>query len=539
MTESKEESVKTPPPLELRFRIDNPDRVLYYSSLILLVFILIRNLWVSDDAFITLRTVDNFLHGYGLVWNIGERVQVFTHPLWMFLLVIFAFLIPSPLYVFYVPSLLLSIWLIVLLIRNFAGSTTRMILAVILFGGSMSFIDYSSSGLENPLTHFLLALFLIQYFKDEPDSRMRLFKLSLLAGLAALNRLDTVVFYLPALFEQFMRQKDHKWQAVLALAAGFLPILVWEFFALYYYGFPFPNTYYVKAATGLPTSLLFKQGAVYIQNSFHWDPLTLGAVWVGMLSVFWQRETRRISIALGGLLYLFYILWIGGDFMSGRFFSGVFLIGWVLLMTFDAEKAFGSMPRQAVNLMLAFLAIIGFSADRPPLLMYASQPGMSDYQFGIANEKYYYFGGNGWLNYIKHGGLHELAYQGMMVGQAKETPVEMNTIGMYGYYAGPDIYIIDSYALSDPLRAHIPVNVGMSRVGHYDRGFPAGYLETIQADFKENLIQDSNLRLYFDKLSILTRADLNAPGRLLEIVRFNTGYYDVLMEKYWQTVLIP
>ncbi|MBK7448663.1 MAG: hypothetical protein IPJ47_04230 [Anaerolineales bacterium] len=143
MTESKEESVKTPPPLELRFRIDNPDRVLYYSSLILLVFILIRNLWVSDDAFITLRTVDNFLHGYGLVWNIGERVQVFTHPLWMFLLVIFAFLIPSPLYVFYVPSLLLSIWLIVLLIRNFAGSTTRMILAVILFGGSMSFIDYS------------------------------------------------------------------------------------------------------------------------------------------------------------------------------------------------------------------------------------------------------------------------------------------------------------------------------------------------------------------------------------------------------------
>lgn len=539
MTESKEESVKTPPPLELRFRIDNPDRVLYYSSLILLVFILIRNLWVSDDAFITLRTVDNFLHGYGLVWNIGERVQVFTHPLWMFLLVIFAFLIPSPLYVFYVPSLLLSIWLIVLLIRNFAGSTTRMILAVILFGGSMSFIDYSSSGLENPLTHFLLALFLIQYFKDEPDSRMRLFKLSLLAGLAALNRLDTVVFYLPALFEQFMRQKDRKWQAVLVLAAGFLPILVWEFFALYYYGFPFPNTYYVKAATGLPTSLLFKQGAVYIQNSFHWDPLTLGAVWVGMLSVFWQRETRRISIALGGLLYLFYVLWIGGDFMSGRFFSGVFLIGWVLLMTFDAEKAFGSMPRQAVNLMLALLAIIGLSADRPPLLMYASQPGMSDDQFGVANEKYYYFGGNGWLNYIKHGSLHELAYQGMMVGQAKETPVEMNTIGMYGYYAGPDIYIIDSYALSDPLRAHIPVNVGMSRVGHYDRGFPPGYLETIQSDFKENLIQDSNLRLYFDKLSILTRADLNAPGRLLEIVRFNTGYYDVLMEKYWQTVLIP
>ena len=37
--------------------------------------------WVADDAFITLRTVDNLLAGYGPRWNVVERVQTYTHPL--------------------------------------------------------------------------------------------------------------------------------------------------------------------------------------------------------------------------------------------------------------------------------------------------------------------------------------------------------------------------------------------------------------------------------------------------------------------------
>ena len=50
------------------------------------VLMFVVHAWVGDDAFITLRTVDHFVEGRGLVWNLGERVQVFTHPLWMFVL---------------------------------------------------------------------------------------------------------------------------------------------------------------------------------------------------------------------------------------------------------------------------------------------------------------------------------------------------------------------------------------------------------------------------------------------------------------------
>ncbi len=46
----------------------------------------LRAAWLSDDSYITLRTIDNFWNGYGLRWNVIERVQTFTDPLWMLLL---------------------------------------------------------------------------------------------------------------------------------------------------------------------------------------------------------------------------------------------------------------------------------------------------------------------------------------------------------------------------------------------------------------------------------------------------------------------
>ena len=54
--------------------------------IILLSLLLIASAWVEDDTYITMRVVDNAAHGYGLRWNVDERVQVYTHPLWMLLL---------------------------------------------------------------------------------------------------------------------------------------------------------------------------------------------------------------------------------------------------------------------------------------------------------------------------------------------------------------------------------------------------------------------------------------------------------------------
>lgn len=533
MTENKPLSVESPDQVEFKLSIKNPAATLRNAGLFLLLFILIRNLWVSDDAFITLRTVDNFLHGYGLVWNAGERVQVFTHPLWMFLLIPFKLFIEDPLYAFYIPSLALSTWTLLILFQNFAQKPLQIIFAVVLLGSSAAFIDYSSSGLENPLTHLLLTAFMALYLQNGPTPSKRFFKLALLAGLLTLNRMDALLLLLPALGEVVVLRRERFGHTALLLLAGFLPFIAWEFFSLFYYGFPFPNTYYAKAATGLPTELLYKQGIAYIENSFHWDPLTLGTVLFGALTVFSQREARRISLAAGCLLYLLYVLWIGGDFMAGRYFSAMFLMGLVLLLTFDPRMIFGAVPPRILQFAFFALILVGLSSDRPPVATHRGQPGLYTDQYGIVSERFYYFDANGWINYFKFKGLHELAAKGLEANEAKTSPVEMNTTGMFGYYAGPDIYIIDSHALSDPLRAHLPVN-GAARIGHYERSFPAGYLETIQSDFEENLIEHPDLRRYHDGLSILIRGDLFAPGRFQEIIRFNTGYYDALLAAYWR-----
>src|SRR5262245_12252519 len=42
--------------------------------------------WIDDDGFINLRIVRNLLSGQGPVYNLGERVEVGTSPLWIGLL---------------------------------------------------------------------------------------------------------------------------------------------------------------------------------------------------------------------------------------------------------------------------------------------------------------------------------------------------------------------------------------------------------------------------------------------------------------------
>src|SRR5579872_482332 len=39
--------------------------------------------WMDDDGFINLRVVRNWLHGDGLVFNLDERVEAVTSPLWL------------------------------------------------------------------------------------------------------------------------------------------------------------------------------------------------------------------------------------------------------------------------------------------------------------------------------------------------------------------------------------------------------------------------------------------------------------------------
>ena len=79
-------------------------KLIFPIALLIFSIYFLFSVWVADDAYITFRTVENFHQGYGLRWDIIERVQSYTHPLWMINLLIGKLLIGNIYYL----SLLLS-----------------------------------------------------------------------------------------------------------------------------------------------------------------------------------------------------------------------------------------------------------------------------------------------------------------------------------------------------------------------------------------------------------------------------------------------
>lgn len=113
------------------------------------------------------------------------------------------------------------------------------------------------------------------------------------------------------------------------------------------------------------------------------------------------------------------------------------------------------------------------------------------------------------------------------------TTVEVVTAaGMVGYYAGPNVHIVDSWALCDPLLARIKNNESNPRIGHFTRRPVDGYIETLQTG--QNQISDSALARYYGKLKSVISGDLWSWERLKTIWEMNTGKYDDLLDTYSQ-----
>jgi len=208
---------------------------LYILGLVIILFIivLLKTAWVSDDAYITFRSIENFIHGYGLVHNVGERVQTYTHPLWFFLQSAANYFFQKVLsfdfwsQMYYVNILLsISISIVTILVLSFSVAKTVQgaIAAILILINSKAFMDYSTSGLENPLTHLTIILFFLVYFHNKWPREKKLFLLSLLACLGALNRLDTIFLFIPALLFVFF-QEGITLKKVISILTGFIPLI--------------------------------------------------------------------------------------------------------------------------------------------------------------------------------------------------------------------------------------------------------------------------------------------------------------------------
>lgn len=503
--------------------------------LITYLVLVVSNAWLSDDAYITFRTVDNVVNGYGLTWNVVERVQAYTHPLWMLLLSAFYAVTHEIYFTSLVVSIAISLAAAAVVAFGVARGRLAAVSALVALSLSKAFVDYSTSGLENPLTHLILVSFVWVYADDRRSTR-RVALLATLAALGMVNRIDAGLLMLPALAHALWETRSRR--SVIAGLLGFLPLVTWELFSLFYYGAIVPNTALAKLNAGLiPASALHRAGLAYLLNSLRVDPITLTTIVVGVLLSIASREWRRIALALGAVLYVAYVVRVGGDFMSGRFLTAPFLLSVASLAW--APSWSQRLPAWSTSALLAVLSLVlGLSTPYSPIRSRGGERADADPRVwvqgrGITDERANYYHNTGLVEALRRGVTlpdHDWAIEGRLARASGPAVVVKGSVGFYGYFAGPEVHVVDLLALGDPLLARLPVVDPDWRIGHFGRRLPQGYFESLESG--ENRIADPDLATYYGKLSDVTRGSLWDPQRLLTLLHLNTGRYDRYLDAY-------
>jgi arabinofuranosyltransferase len=293
-----------------------------------------RELWfLTDDAFITFRHIDQHVRGFGWVWNRPpfQPVQGYSNFLWMILLeAVWRLTGMDPPHsanalslVFSAGTLALGFGWVWSLRLPEGWERHRFTLAALVVAGAIAhrtFLTWTSSGLESALFGFCVMAWLWATWRcGENASARSLACATLAASAAALTRPDGAIFalasgllVLDAIRRRGLRAALSAW-ALLAVPALFL----WQRGT---YGDWVPNSVIAKSSAPWWESGWRYAGSFVIEHGMF--------VWIGACAWAWSRgPSRRWSVAgcsmgLGIALHLgLATLWIGGDHFEYRIYS--------------------------------------------------------------------------------------------------------------------------------------------------------------------------------------------------------------------------
>ncbi len=295
--------------------------------------------WVQEDAFINFRTLDNLLAGHGPVYNIGEWVEVYSDPLWLYVQAVLHLVLPfiSMEWMSVILGIVGTIGGVVLSGRAIQrlgesrGEGLVFPIGLLIFSVVAGVWEFATSGLEMGLVFLWIGLsfWLLVRVEARRDS---VFWPAFLIGLGPLIRpeliLMTGVFLVVLGFVAVSpgwRGKGSVRRRCLfgfAVAVG-LPA-AYQVFRMMYFGLLVANPALAKNAT---TSSL-SQGLTYLWNFAApytlWLPLGLGAVVVYPTMRRWWADHDRVGVVvalsplIGGILDLLYVANVGGDYMHAR-----------------------------------------------------------------------------------------------------------------------------------------------------------------------------------------------------------------------------
>ncbi len=425
--------------------------------------------WTSDDAFITFRVVDQFLAGHGPVYNIGERVQVFTHPLWLFLLAAWratgASLFPG--------AMALSVALfgvgLALLFAAFRAKPLALAIAFTVLFLCRPVVDFASGGLETPATFLLFAAAVLALRGGRERTALALL------ALLPLNRLDLLPWIVPFAVLVATRGTISRVAVAGAIAA---PAAAWALFATIYYGSPLPNTAIAKLSG--PVSGRLDAGLAYVAGSFANDPGALALLVAAPALALWQWRRNALAprdralvaaAACAAAIGVAYPVWTGGDFMLGRFILPAL---WALVVLFLAafpEAADVARGRRAaaatLGALAAFHMVTGHSTTNLRLRLPEASLLRAVSFAGATDERRVYLPWLGAHSATRH-------VRGPDTSPATEGARPVVMLGEDGFATRRDQAVVDIFGLADPLLARVAA-LPNGRPGHGFRPLPQDF----------------------------------------------------------------
>ncbi len=285
--------------------------------------------WVGDDGFINVRVAEQILAGNGFVFNLGERVEAVTSPLWLAMLTL-AGALGAP-----VPGaavalgIALSVFALVLAMAavSMTERDERLTLPVgaLVYACVPAAWDYASSGLEGSLSIAWIGASLWTTTRGAGLDPRELWRSAWMLGLGPLVRPDLGLIFvaLGGLFLFWTRSSGIR--TLASTAASLIgPAATYQIFRMGYFGALVPNTALAKEAF----EARWEQGLHYLTNTFSlynlWVPLSVATALLSItarthLRAGRGREAAALTVMFAaGVAHIVYVMRVGGDFMHAR-----------------------------------------------------------------------------------------------------------------------------------------------------------------------------------------------------------------------------
>lgn len=480
---------------------------------------ILRVAWIGDDSLITLRHALNLAHGWGPGFNATEKVQGYTHPVWFLIWLAVGHLTNQWIFGILAMSVALSAIAVFLVLTRLSSNAVVAFtaLSMILANG---FLEYSTSGLENPLSHVLFVTLFLMSLRFDANRPFWYFAcFGLLLAMLLLSRFDyALIVAVPLIYLAVKTRKSLVKLATSALSA-LLPLAAWFLWSYITYKTLLPNTFEAKRNVEISIFDLSIHGLAYMAMSVVHDPVIGLIIAIGLLVALFASHSLVRAWGIGVALYLAYIVSIGGDFMAGRFLSAPFLLSLIFLSLYLDRKVPGrKKPKAIVTFAPIALVTMLALAFHSSVLSFSTEVNRERWDilknFGIADERGFYVEtyalGLTSIPNASQPGLSGLnAWASAWPTKTDQTPflvptsveIKCGRLGLAGLQSGPEVHFIDKCALTDRfLAAHtFTSKSGHWRMGHFARQLPKGYADAV-AKNDPNLLLDPKERSALEKL---------------------------------------